>query len=94
MLYIIIAKDGTDEGALERRHKVRDAHLEAIKPAVESGFVQLGGAILNDAGDMTGSVMLLDAASEEEARAFVENDLYTTGGVWQSFEIYPFKRAV
>ena len=94
MLYIVIAKDGTDEGALERRHKVRDAHLDAIKPAVESGFVQLGGALLDDKGDMMGSVMLLNADSEEEARAFVENDLYTTGGVWQTFELYPFKRAV
>lgn len=94
MLFIVIAKDGTDEGAGKRRQKVREDHLEAVKPAVENGFLQLGGALLDPTGNMIGSVMLLDAATEEEVRDFVENDIYTKSGVWQTFEIYPFKRAV
>lgn len=94
MLFIVIAKDGTDEGAGERRQKVRENHLQAVKPAVENGFLQLGGALLDPTGNMIGSVMLLDAATEEEVRGFVENDIYTKSGVWQTFEIYPFKRAV
>ena len=94
MLFIVIAKDGTDEGAGKRRRKVREDHLKAVKPAVENGFLQLGGALLDPTGDMIGSVMLFDAATEEEVRDFVKNDVYTKSGVWQTFEIYPFKRAI
>ena len=94
MTYLVIAKDGTDPDAPSRRQQVREEHLERVQPAVDSGFVQLGGAILNDDGTMIGSAMLLEADSEEEVRAFINKDIYTTGGVWQSYEIYPFKRAV
>ena len=31
MQFIVIAYDGTDEGALERRLAVRDAHLKSAK---------------------------------------------------------------
>ncbi len=94
MLYLILAKDGTDEGAPARRKKVREQHLKEVESAVASGVVKLGGALLNDLGEMTGSALLVEAASEAEVRDFLENDIYFKGGVWQTFKIYPFKRAV
>ena len=94
MTYLVIAKDGTDPDAPTRRQEVREEHLERVQPAVGSGFVRLGGALLNNDGTMIGSAMLLEADSEEEVRAFINQDVYTTGGVWQSYEVYPFKRAV
>ena len=39
------------------------------------------GAILNDAGQMIGSVRMLEFPSELEARAWLEADLYVTGKV-------------
>lgn len=94
MLYFVVAHDGTDPEAPERRRRVRPTHLEGIKPAVESGMLQLGGAILDDRGGMIGSVLLVEAESEAAARDFVENDIYSREGVWQKVEIYPFQRAV
>ena len=94
MLYLVIAKDGADSEAPARRQAVRPEHLENVTPAVESGFVLLGGALLNKEGGMTGSAMLLEAASEEEVWAFLKRDVYFTGNVWQQFEVYPFKKAV
>ncbi len=94
MTFLVIAKDGTDPEASARRQRVRDAHLEAIKPAVEAGIVQLGGALLNDEGAMIGSALLVEADSRDALEEFLQNDVYTLEGVWQSFEIYPFKRAV
>lgn len=94
MIYLVIAKDGTDPDAPARRQEVREEHLERVQPAVDSGFVKLGGALLSGDGTMVGSAMLLEADSEEEVRAFINKDVYTTGGVWQSYEVYPFKRAV
>ena len=93
-MFLVIIKDGTDPEAPARRQRVRDAHLEAIKPAVANGMVQLGGALLDDEGTMIGSALLVEADSRAALETFLQNDIYTLEGVWQSFEIYPFKRAV
>jgi uncharacterized protein len=94
MMYLVIAKDGADSDAPARRQKVRAEHLEKVKPAVESGFVLLGGALLDKDGGMTGSAMLLDAPSEEEVWAFLKRDVYSKSNVWQNFEVHPFRIAV
>jgi uncharacterized protein len=94
MLYLVIAKDGTDPEAPARRQAVRAEHLEKVKPVLESGFLLLGGALLSKEGGMTGSAMILDAPSEEEVWAFLKRDIYSKGNVWQHFEVHPFKIAV
>jgi hypothetical protein len=94
MLFAVIAKDGTDTAAPARRMAVRAQHLEGIRPLVEAGTVLLGGALLNEAGGMIGSMMLLEAESEAAARAILERDVYTTGGVWEHYELHPFRIAV
>lgn len=94
MLYLIIARDGTDPDAPARRQAVRERHLEGAHEAREAGALKLGGAILDDAGTMVGSALVLEAANEREVRDFLERDVYSREGVWQGFEIYPFKRAV
>jgi len=62
----------------------------------------MGGATLSkhpeggEAPDMTGSVMLVTANSEEEVRRFVAEDVYTKSGVWdlEGMRIWPFRTAV
>ena len=94
MLFIAIARDGTDDLAPSRRAAVREKHLEGIAPLVEAGTVQLGGAMLSDSGEMIGSVMLIQAPTLEEVRAMLKRDIYMTHGVWQSLEITPFRISV
>jgi uncharacterized protein len=94
MMYLVITKDGTDPEAPARRQKVRAEHLEKVKPVVDSGFLLLGGALLDKEGGMVGSAMLLEAPSEEEVWTFLKNDIYSKGNVWQNFEVYPFRKAV
>ncbi len=94
MLFLVIAKDGTDPEAPARRQAVRDEHLANIKPSVEAGILHVGGAILDDQGNMVGSALIAEAESKEDLQKFLDNDVYTKTGVWKSFEIYPFKRAV
>ena len=94
MLFVVIAKDGNDPQALQRRLAVREQHLQGIQPAAQSGMLQVGGAILDADGKMVGSMLLVDAESESEVRTFLDNDIYSQAQVWQSFEIYPFRRAV
>jgi uncharacterized protein YciI len=94
MRYAVIAHDGTDPGAKARRLAVRPAHLERVAPFVERGRVLIGGAILDEAGDMVGSVLLTDFASRDEVEAWVAEDPYVTGGVWKEIEVLDFRPAV
>lgn len=94
MLFLVIARDGTDSEAPQRRQTVRDAHLQGVKEAAASGTLQVGGAFLNEQGQMIGSMLLIEAESREAVERYLEADIYTRAGVWQTFEIYPFKRAV
>ena len=94
MRFIVIAHDGTDPDAKDRRAAARPAHLERTAPYVESGQVLLGGALLDEAGDMIGSVVLADFPSREAFDEWLAGDPYVTGGVWQEIEVRPYRPAV
>ena len=93
MQFLVVARDGTDEGAVDRRMQVRPTHLEAIAPLVEDGHVLVGGAILNEAGDMIGSMLLVDFPDRTGVDAWLEADPYVTGGVWKEIEVSPYRAA-
>jgi uncharacterized protein len=88
--------------SLSKRVSVRQEHLTGVKPTVASGKVLFGGATLSkhpaegESPDMTGSVMLMTAESEEEVRRFAAEDVYTKSGVWDmgGIKIWPFRTAV
>lgn len=88
--------------SLDKRLAVREAHLANLKPHIASGDVVFGGATLSktpaagESPDMTGSVMLIKAESEEKLREWLAGDEYTKGGVWdvQNAKIWPFRCAV
>jgi len=94
MQFVIVARDGADAEAKARRQRVRPAHLEGIRPFVERGEILVGGAILDDGGDMVGSVLIAEFASREELDAWLAADPYVTGGVWEQVEVSAFRTAV
>ena len=51
MQFLIVAHDGTDDEALDRRMAVREAHLEGARKRAASGMTILGGAMLDDDGN-------------------------------------------
>ena len=94
MTHVVIGHDGTDAGAKARRLAARPAHLERIGPFVERGQILLGGAILDDQGDMVGSIVVADFPTREELDAWLTADPYVTEGVWQEIEVQEFRPAV
>jgi len=94
MQYLIVARDGKDEAAPARRAKVREEHLVGARALSERGVLVMGGALLDDAGGMVGSAMIIEAGSEAEVRELLAADSYSRGGVWREFDIWPFRRAV
>jgi uncharacterized protein YciI len=91
--YLVTAYDHTDEGALERRMKVRPAHLDGIKPLRDTGNFVIGGAILNDDGEMIGSVMIMQFETEDELEIWKQTDPYIVQNIWERYEIKPFRVA-
>ena len=94
MEFLVVARDGTDDEAVERRKRVRPTHLEAIAPLVEKGHVLVGGAILNADDEMVGSMLLVEFPDRASVDAWLEADPYVTGRVWKEIEVHPFRTAV
>jgi len=91
--YIITGYDHTDEGALDRRMAVRPHHLDGAKELRANNNYVMGGAILDDDGKMTGSVMVLQFETDEELEAWKKKEIYITAGIWETVDVKPFKVA-
>jgi uncharacterized protein YciI len=88
MQFIVIAYDGTDAGALERRSAARDAHLRSAQDLYERGRWLYAAGILGDDGVPVGSMMVCDFPSrahlEEE---WLQNEPYVVGRVWEKVAV-------
>lgn len=93
MQFLLVALDGIDDKALERRLKVREEHLKKINVLKKNGEFKFGGAILDDDGKMIGSMIVYDFPDREALDAILENEPYITGGVWEKIDIRPFRLA-
>ncbi|WP_183562799.1 YciI family protein [Mucilaginibacter sp. SP1R1] len=91
--YLVTGYDYIDAGALQRRMGVRPHHLDGAKALLQNGNYVVGGAILNDEGNMVGSVTVLQFESEEELEAWKQNEPYITQKIWESVDVKPFKVA-
>jgi uncharacterized protein len=93
MQFLLMAYDGTDSAAPERRLKVRQTHLDKISNLKKNGEFLFGGAILNDEGKMIGSVIVYEFPDRAALDKRLEDEPYITGGVWKKIEIKPFRLA-
>ncbi len=89
--YIIIARDGKDENALARRMEVRPSHLEMAKKLKSNENLMVGGAMLDENGDMCGSVMIVQFESKVELEDWLANEPYINGKVWENYEVQRFR---
>ncbi len=74
--------------AEELRRPVRARHLARLAELRDAGVVLEAGAL----GDMSASVILLRAGSEDEARELARQDVYLSAGVWVEIRVRPFAR--
>ena len=93
MQFILIAFDGTDSEAYERRILARPEHLEKVARLKKSEKFLLGGAMLDDDGKMIGSMIVYEFPDRKSLEDHLKEEPYITGGVWQKIEIKPFRLA-
>ena len=91
MEFLVMAYDADDENALDRRLKVREAHLKQARLMKEKGHLIEGGAILDKDGQMAGSTLLCRFDSREELDRWIANDPYVLGNVWIKVEVKPIR---
>ena len=89
MQYMVVALDGKDEKAMERRMASREAHLKRAGKFMNDGTIVIGGALMDGDGRMIGSGLVVEAESKEALDAWLAEDPYVTGGVWKDITIYP-----
>ncbi len=83
MQFIVTARDGA--GMLERRLAVRPRHLENLQKI--KGTVLCAGGLLDEAGRMKGSVLVLDMESREALDEYLAGEPYMTEKVWEKIDV-------
>ncbi|MGI3211181.1 YciI family protein [Roseovarius tibetensis] len=89
MLIALIARD--KPGALQTRMDTRDAHVAYLK---DTGVVSQAGPLLNEAGEMIGSLVILDVADMDAARDWADGDPYAKAGLFEEVELIPWKKVI
>jgi uncharacterized protein YciI len=98
MLYAIISTDVNDSLAL--RLKTRPAHLDRVRLLADQGKLIIAGphpAIDSDnPGDagFTGSLIIAEFDSLEDASEWAHTDPYLIGGVYDKVIVKPFKKVL
>ena len=85
MQFIIKAYDG--QGMLEKRMEVRPRHLEGMQKL--SDHIICAGGLLDEAGKMKGSALIMDFDSRKELDDYIANEPYVVEKVWEKIEIDP-----
>lgn len=98
MWYAIISED--QPNSLESRKAVRESHLARLTDLQKSGRLLVAGphpaVDSEDPGQagFTGSLVIADFASLEEAQAWANADPYVDGGVYARVQVKPFKKVL
>ena len=98
MWYMISSQDV--ENSLEKRLSVRAEHLARLQDLADEGRLLTAGphpAIDNESpgeAGFTGSLVIADFASLEDAQAWADVDPYIGADVYKSVIVKPFKRVL
>jgi hypothetical protein len=98
MWYAIISEDV--ENSLPLRAKARTAHLDRMKALVDEGRVLLAGphpaidAENPGAAGFSGSLVVVEFPSLEDAQEWADADPYVAAGVYANVIVKPFKRVL
>ena len=84
MKFVILGFDGPEGEARRKIH--RPAHLAKMEPLDQQGRILLAGPLT----DKTGSLIVIEAETLEEAQQFAREDPYTVNGVFERVEVHPF----
>lgn len=98
MLYAIIGEDVPD--SLEKRLANRPPHLERLKTLQDEGRLLLAGpfpaidSVDPGPAGFSGSLIVAEFPSLEDARSWAEADPFATEGVFSRVTVKPFRKTL
>ncbi|MBA2238158.1 MAG: YciI family protein [Lysobacter sp.] len=98
MWYVIEGYDGDD--VVPRRMAAREEHLARLVALRDEGRLLLAGpcpaidAVEPGPAGFSGSLIVAEFSSLEQARAWADADPYAAAGVYQRTEVRPFRRVL
>jgi uncharacterized protein YciI len=98
MLYAIIAEDVPD--SLEKRLAHRPPHLDRLRQLQQEGRLLLAGpfpaidSIDPGPAGFSGSLIVAEFSSLEDAQAWAEADPFVTAGVYDRVTVKPFRKTL
>jgi uncharacterized protein len=98
MLYSIVGEDRTN--SLATRLAARPAHVDRLKALQDEGRLILAGPFpALDSPDpgpagFTGSLIVAEFASLEDAKDWADADPYVTSGVYSKVSVKPFRKVL
>ena len=87
MLFALICTD--KPGGLDLRLSVRPDHLTYLESLGTA--LKAAGPFTNDDGQLTGSLVIIEAADRAAAKSMADNDPYARAGLFAAVEIRPWK---
>lgn len=90
MLFALVAHDKPDSVA--KRMENRPAHLKFLEGLGET--VKVAGAFLSDRSEGVGSIVIIEAASLDEANAIFARDPYAVAGLFGESSVAPWRLAI
>lgn len=98
MLYVIVGQDVSD--SLDKRMAARPAHVARLQVLQEQGRLLLAGpfpsvdALDPGAAGFSGSLIVAEFASLQEAETWAQADPYVAGGVYAQVTVKPFRKTL
>ncbi len=89
MRFALMTKD--KPGALQIRLDTRAAHLDYINT---TSVVEMAGPCLDEAGQMCGSLIVLDVEDLAAAQNWADNDPYAKAGLFATVTLIAWKKVI
>ncbi len=79
------------KGTAQTRREVAPKHLSHVEKYIDRYLV--AGPMRDIEGETVGSLLIVTAEHEDDARQFLEQDPYFAADIWESIEIHNFMAA-
>jgi len=90
-LYLFQALDHPGEQTRARRAAARGDHMKQLHELHARGHIHDAGALLDDAGNIIGSLIIYEARDIDQARSFAAADPFAREGIWAQNSVRSYR---
>jgi uncharacterized protein len=88
-MFMVLCRDAPGDTPGLERQRLLQAHLDHVETVMDRLWV--AGPLRGADGGIVGSLLIVDAADEAEARALIARDPYAGALIWDRVEYRAFK---